>query len=249
MTAFARHDGLPGRATRHQVGGMFGRKRWREDLPFEQIGVGQSYLPQPIATFWLTMTERVLALGALAVRGGKWPAVRTLAEHRVPLGHDSYRTWTTHSLSMASRAGLLETRHSTEKVELSLLSFARDVVRRLECLRPDVEAQDERILTSLTQFDFLTCLVGLDIGGDYYPNFAHYNTPRTTPAAEQLLREPAMRGEIFHGDDLRLAQALDTVDRAARREGFSYHGWEGYTRPVREFIAAHFRLSQDSRLQ
>ncbi|MEV4752653.1 hypothetical protein AB0K21_40395 [Streptosporangium sp. NPDC049248] len=211
------------------------------DLPLEQVGIGHSYVSQQIAAFWLMMTEHVLGLGSLAVRGSNWPAVKTLAAHQVPIGGNSYRTWTRHTLTMAARAGSLETRQGTQAIRLSLLSLARDMVRRLGCLRPEVEAEDERILTGLTQFDFLVCLVGIDMGGGYHPNFARFDTQRTNPAAERLLRDPRMRQEIFQGDGPHLAKELHEIDLAAQNEGFSYDGWEGYTTPVQNFISAQLR--------
>ena len=159
------------------------------------------------------------------------------------LGGGSHRTWIRHTLTMAARAGLLETQQGTQRIQLSLLSLARDVVRRVGCLRPDVQAEDEQILTGLARFDFLACLVGIDVDGGYYPNFARFYTQRTSPVAERLLQDTRMRPEIFHGDDLRLAAALHEVDRAAKSEGFAYDGWEGYPAVVQDFITAHLPMA------
>lgn len=142
-------------------------------------------------------------------------------------------------MTMASRAELLTTRDGNHEVLDSLLSRARNVVRRLEWLRPDVEPEDENILTSLTQFDFLAALVAMadsDNKSSTFPNFARFYAQRTQPAAQRLLREPEMRKILYPGDDHQLADALHTIDREAQRAGFRYDGWEGYTRDVNAFI-------------
>src|SRR5206468_706754 len=98
------------------------------------------------ASLWLMVVERVFGLGALAVRLQKWEAVRVLALQREPHTHPIYPAWIRHALTMATRAGLLETHEGTQEIKLSLLSLAREVVRRLGCLRPDVVTDDERVL-------------------------------------------------------------------------------------------------------
>ncbi len=202
--------------------------------------------PPAAAALWLATIERVLALGSLAVRREDWPAVRYLASQRHPDMHRMYASWLRHALTMAARAGLLTQGQGTSEANLSLLSLARDTVRRLDCLRPDVEADDERVLTGLTQFDFLACLVAMANSGNrgpsgvFYPSFARFYASRTQPAAQRLLREPGMRKVLYpDNDDRHLAQALHLIDQTAQHEGFRFDGWEGYTEDVGRFIKEH----------
>lgn len=195
--------------------------------------------PRRSAVLWLAIIERVVALGSLAARRGDWWAVRELTARRHPDMNEMYTTWLRHAMTMASRAELLTTRDGSQEVLDSLLSRARNVARRIEWLRPDAEPEDEKILTSLTQFDFLASLVTMassDNKSGIVPNFARFNTERTQPAAQRLLREPEMRKIIYPGDDRHFADALHTIDREAQRAGFRYDGWEGYTRDVNTFI-------------
>lgn len=142
-------------------------------------------------------------------------------------------------------AGLLTRRSGADVPDVSLLALARDTARRLACLRPDLEAGDEQILTSLAQFDFLTCLAAVAgrgnevFSGVFYPSFAWVRGARTQPIAERLLREPELRTMIYPGDDPSLAAALHNIDHVAQREGFRFDGWEGYTEPVVRFIHEH----------
>jgi len=195
--------------------------------------------PRQSAVLWLAIIERVVALGSLAVRRGDWWAVWELVARRHPDMHEMYTTWLRHAMTMASRAELLTTRDGSQEILDSLLSRSRNAARRLEWLRPDVEPEDEKILTSLTQFDFLADLVAMadsDNKSGIFPNFARFSPERTQPAAQRLLREPKMRKIIYPGDDQHFADALHTIDREAQCAGFRYYGWEGYTRDVNAFI-------------
>lgn len=195
--------------------------------------------PRRSAVLWLAIIERVVALGSLAVRRSDWRAVRNLVARRHSDMHEMSTTWLRHAMTMASRAELLTPREGGQDVLDSLLSRARNVVRRLEWLRPDVEPEDEQVLTSLTQFDFLAALVAMADSGnkrDTFPNFARFYAQRTQPAAQRLLREPEMRKILYPGGDHQLGDALHTIDREARRAGFRYDGWEGYTPDVSAFI-------------
>lgn len=195
--------------------------------------------PRRSAVLWLAIIERVVALGSFAVRRSDWRAVRDLVAQRHPDMHEMYTTWIRHAMTMASRAELLTTRDGNQEVLDSLLSRARNVARRSECLRPDVEPEDEKVLTGLTQFDFLADLVAMADSNNksgIFPNFARFYAERTRPTAQRLLREPAMREIIYPGDDQHLAAALHTIDRDAQRAGFQYDGWDGYTEDVNAFI-------------
>jgi Schlafen, AlbA_2 len=201
--------------------------------------------PPEAAALWLTIIERVVAVGALAVRREDWRAVRYLASRRHPGMHKHYATWIRHALTMAARAGILTQRQDTPEILDSLLSISREIVRRLDCLRPDIEAEDDAVLNGLTQFDFLACLVAMadsnntDSSGAFYPNFARFDETRTQPAAQRLLHDPEIRKAIYPANNESLASALHTIDRTAQREGFRYDGWGGYTPDVSNFIEEH----------
>lgn len=213
-------------------------------------GVPPIYNKPPLrsAVLWLAIVERAFALGSLAVRRGDWPAVQKLAAQRHPDMDESYTTWLQHARTMASRSELFTTRDGSRFVVESLLSRARAVARRMECLRPDIRAEDEKVLNGLTQFDFLAGLVAMADSNNtsgVYPSFAQFYTERTRPAAQRLLREPAMRKIIYPGDDQQFASALSIIDRSARQMGFRYDGWGGYPQEVNEFIREHGAETMD----
>ncbi|MBA3380810.1 MAG: hypothetical protein H0T97_02935 [Actinobacteria bacterium] len=198
---------------------------------------------EPAPRVWLLVTERVFGLGALAVRRNRWDVVRELTlQLPEPIARDGYDTnWLRHTLTMASRAQKFE-HEETQKT--SLLTLARTVVTRLECLRPDAP-DDEAVLTSLAQFDILSNLVAIDDAGTvegraFYPNFARFRQWRIQRAVERLLTDPALRGELFKRRDDDLAIALAEIGSRASDEGLRYDGFESWAdTPVGEFIAQH----------
>jgi hypothetical protein len=196
---------------------------------------------------WLAVIERVFALGGLATRLEHWEAVRTLSlQLPKPLAQDGYdKNWLRHALTMASRADhLQEERDGGQKVSLSLLSLARNVAARLECLRPDgIQPEDDVIFTDLAQFDLLSNLIAIDDAKDtdgriFYPNFARFRQERIQPIADRIATDQGLRGELFQNGDVVLAQALVEVGKRASSEGWKFDGfedWEGT--PVAAFIA------------
>lgn len=198
---------------------------------------------------WLAVIEHVFALGGFAVRLERWDAVRTLTlQLPKPLAEEGYdKNWLRHALTMAARADhLREERDGGGTVDLSLLSLARNVVGRLDCLRPDgLQPDDDAIFTDLAQFDLLSNLVAIDDvreqkGRVFYPNFARFRQERIQPIADRLVGDPEMRAALLHHGDEVLAIALFEVGNRAASEGWRFDGfmgWEGT--PVASFVAEH----------
>ncbi len=148
---------------------------------------------------------------------------------------------------MASRARHFhETDDESGAKELSLLSLARTVTVRLDCLRPELsEADTDTMLSSLAQFDFLFNVVA--IGGAesaeghvFYPSFARVRQARIQQTANRLISDDDMRQALFPLPDDDLATALNEVGYHAQREGWRYDGFRGWAEgPVRDFITEH----------
>lgn len=190
---------------------------------------------------WLMIIEQVVALGAYAVRREDWTAVRYLAT-RLGHGeffrgqrHDMYHSWIRHGLTMASRANLFG--------EGTLISLAQTVAQREECLRPDLPPDDERLLTSICQFDALAMVATIHEAQQlevYYPSFSRYYEHRTQPGLAKLLTDREMRRTLFPDNDDDLANVLRYMDHIARQEGFRFAGWDSMHDPaLREFLEQH----------
>jgi hypothetical protein len=195
---------------------------------------------------WLEVITRVYAVGALAVRKRDWPAVRTLTLQRGN-GNDFnyYSNWLRHALTGAARANLLQTQEGERSIELSLLSLAAEHVDRLAPLRPDVPAEDEAIVNSLTQFDLVSILTTIAAAesldtGNWYTNFARYDWSRSEPALLELLDDGEIREVLFPQSDQHLADAIREVSRMARGEGIRFSVWRGWdTAAVSRFLENH----------
>jgi hypothetical protein len=198
---------------------------------------------EPAPRVWLLIIERVFGVGALAVRRSRWDTVRTLAlQLPESIASDGYDTnWLRHTLTMASRAQQFAV---DDAQKASLLTLARAVVSKLDCLRPDAPDED-RVLTSLAQFDILSNLAAIDDAGTtdmrvFYTNFARFRQDRIQGIVQRLLADRGMRSTIFKGDDGHLAGALKVIGDRAAREGWRYDGFESWDpTPVGQFIADH----------
>jgi hypothetical protein len=196
---------------------------------------------------WLSVIERVYGLGALAVRGGNWRAVRMLTLQRPQKLTDYDANWLRHAVTMASRAQQLQERPADgPTLEISLLSLAHNDVARLDCLRPDgLAPDDDETITSLAQFDVLSNVVAIDGAHDrddrvFYPNFARFRQARIQPIVDRLLTDANMRETLFTGGDDDLARALAAIGEHAHREGLLFDGFETWDRTaVGRFIAEH----------
>jgi hypothetical protein len=219
-----------------------------------RFGYSTSINPEEVGPrVWLAVIEHVFALGSLAVRLEAWNAVRTLTlQLPKPLAAEGYdKNWLRHALTMAARADHLQKEQGDGPKQLSLLSLARNVVGRLECLRPDgIGPEDDSIFTDLTQFDLLSNVIAVDDvesqeGRIFYPNFARFRQERIQPIADRLVSDLAMRSALLrHGDEL-LASALLTIGKRASSEGWAFDGFMGWENtPVATFIAEHLRQAE-----
>lgn len=200
------------------------------ELGVDQNGVTRGGVDAP--QLWLTIIDRVYALGGLAVRGQKWAEVRSIA-NRKPRGQDFtyWASWLRHALTMAARAEILEQKSA------GLIARAHNVVRAVPALHLDVDAESDEVLNSLCQFDVYGGLVNIGERGDaststYYTNFARYYTRRSEPAFLKVIQDAEVRRQLFAGDQRLLATAIARMDKAAQGESFMTDGWDGLRDPA-----------------
>ncbi|RKI51416.1 hypothetical protein D7X55_34075 [Corallococcus sp. AB049A] len=200
--------------------------------------------PIPGHRIWVSIIERVMALGALAVRAEDWESVKLLATTSPPnKGNASfYPSWVRHGLTMGYRQNAFSRASDDRTATVSPINLARNLIRTEACFRPDLPSEDEGILTSLCQFDTLGAISTAAASGKvdtniWYPCASHFRTDRSEPIVERLLSDKAMRSIIAPCSDDDLAIILDWIDRASTKEGFNYFGWDGFSsKPIRSFI-------------
>lgn len=216
-----------------------------------ELGMDGEGLSRPEDTrnvaLWVAILARVYGLGALAVRLEDWPTISTLAVAR-PAGHDFdtyWQSWLRHAQVQAYRANVLDQ-------QTGVLATAHNEIRRLECLRPDVAEGDERVLTSLCQFDILTAVAVSSArrridSSTYYTNFAPYYPRRTLPAVRRLLIDADMRRAVAPDlSDTSLAIVLQVLFATAAKEGRLLGGWHGVDEPlISAFLEGHLPADFD----
>ena len=197
------------------------------------------------AEVWLALIERVYALGALAVRKRRWRAVTNLSMQRPEVLREyRYRSWLRHAHVVASRAGLLRDPEA-QRVGTSLLQLALAHIIATPELRPDYEPDDDRLLSSLAQFDILANLAVASTadsirGARIYPHFRRFSGRRSDPAVVALLEDEDARSEIYPEGDTKLAQALRELGEIGSGEFFYVNGWDEYEdERIRSFLAEH----------
>jgi hypothetical protein len=208
-------------------------------LGMDPEGLSRPEDPRNVS-LWLAILVRVYGLGSLAVRLDDWSSARTLAVAR-PAGRDFdtyWQSWLRHAQVQAFRANLLDQK-------TGVLATAHNEVRRLDCLRPDLGEDDERVLTSLCQFDLLAAVAVSSArrridSSTYYTNFAPYYPTRSLPAARLLLADADVRRTIAPDlSDMELATVLQVLFVTAAKEG-RLGGWHGMDDPlISSFLATH----------
>jgi hypothetical protein len=212
------------------------------DAGFDERGMPRQS-PVPPARLWVDVVVRVMAMGGYATRSADWSTVRKLTlqkPHCKDFEGGYYATWIRHGITMAYRANLIP---QPNRQGETVIADARIKVDDEPCLRPDVPAGDDRILSSICQFDALAALVTLtDAYGDsdsgprtravdlYFPSFSVYNQTRVESIIAELIRDGSMRRELAPVSDALLAEAISSLSEAARiaaREfGFFWNGFE-----------------------
>lgn len=147
---------------------------------------------------WLEVATRILALGGLAVRKGRWRFAQLLGsqpgdpERFAEMG----RTWLRHAQVYAARAGLLQEEIDGAQRDVSILKIAADKAGQLGCLRQDEPAGAEAIFNSICQFDAIANLSVIESGNrptNVYPNFGQFYGRRTRQVLEKVIADPEVR--------------------------------------------------------
>ncbi|MGW3959123.1 AlbA family DNA-binding domain-containing protein [Amycolatopsis sp. NPDC005003] len=236
------------------IGLYYKRSVWLEEavsslieiygLGFDDAGYGPKGIDD--VWLWLDVVCRAYALGGLAVRLRCWSDVLLIATRKSDKDTSNhYGSWLRQALVMASRAHIFQTAEQS-----GLLGRAHNVVRSVEALHPDMTADDNRVLSSLCQFDVYAALANINkrgkiSTGDFYTNFARYFSARSMPAFAAVIESPEVRQIIFDGSDRFLADAIAEINRLAGSESFAFNGYDGITdERVARFVQEN--RSQDS---
>jgi hypothetical protein len=207
------------------------------EITFDSHGLDRQ-LPGPLPTgqLRLEIIERVMAVGAYAVRRRDWTAMRKLVLQRPEGRHfvdGFYTNWIRHAQTIAARDQLFtQIDDHGQRTEVGILSFVLATAARLSCLHPELPsegAEDDRLIDSVVRFDALAMVTVLAFApGDrdypYYPNFAGFYWDRFEPLLAELIENRAMRDELHPGSDEALRADIRQMLDWARHEGRRFAG-------------------------
>ena len=191
---------------------------------------------------------RARAVGALAVRLQHWRPLRHLILHDVDVeGPRVWSNWFRYGDVWASRSGTYRAENNVLEGSRAPLRLAAQHALRLPALRPDGISDEDALITSVCQFDFLTNLVttwealGDKPGEASFPYFAAWDGDRVRPAVSRVMFDAECRAALLPGiSDADLAAlVLYVAERAnGATEGMGSWGfWDGFVDGrVRSFL-------------
>jgi hypothetical protein len=179
----------------------------------------------------------VVGMGGLAVRLENWPLLRTLA--MLPSGR---RRESREPPYLIPDARLRSARQRRIGDENTLIDLARKWAGPHDLVRPDLPADDERVLDSLCQFNAFATMIQIDRAGTEagFPEFRRYEARRTDPAFEAVISDPTVRDQLLPGvDDRRLGELISEVITMHATYFHGFNGWTGFeSRAVVDFLKA-----------
>lgn len=206
------------------------------------------------ARYWLDFMVRIYAIGALAVRLGRWNVLRPLVLQKVGDETFHYVSWLRHGVVEAARAELLSRKGDTGPRAGAVISLGLELCTKIPALRPDVYFDLEKhqilpspVLDSLCEFDVLYCLIAASVsesqgfGYDFYPASVSFKQDRVDPILEHLVADTQMRDALFPEEpNSTLAMALTGVMTVAANEsGRSHSFWRGLHGATQLFVEIH----------
>jgi hypothetical protein len=187
----------------------------------------------PREQLWLLLLAEARALGALAVRLHHWSPLRRLILHEAPgqVSH-RWRHWFREGDASIGRARMYDAGPNVLEGSRRPLRVAAEHALRLHTLRPDGVTDEDSLVTSVCQFDFLTDLTSTweserdGPGTAPFANFAAWGGERVRPIAERVVFDPLCREALLPAiSDSELADLLSSVANEAHQRTMGIGSW------------------------
>jgi hypothetical protein len=193
-----------------------------------------SAVPAPL--LGVMQLERAYAVGALAVRLRRFEAVKALATERIRSQFGPSPFWLLHAHRLAQRNDFFKTYAPHLTGVVSPISLGAETAKRNRFVVPDVLAEDDVVVTSLCEFDFLVAVAVIGLKEKIAPRliptgFARWFSARTDAIAADLVTPGSSAREVlFPGTDPELAGALRTIAELGNSDWPA--AWDGYEDPT-----------------
>lgn len=212
---------------------------------------GSTYETVSREQLWLEVLTRVRALGGLALRLGRWGAMRDIVLHEAHDGGSRlWPTWLRYGDIHVSRAGLYrEDQPGVLDGSRRPLRLAAQHISSQPALHLDGIVDEDELITALCQFDFLANVVGAwtaptSAQDAVFPYYAAWEPERVRPIADRLVSDRRLRDAVLPGvsdDDLAVLLRFVGTRAARLSEGLgSWMFWDGFEEGrTSAFIAQH----------
>jgi hypothetical protein len=111
--------------------------------------------------------------------------------------------------------------------------FQSHFIRRREWFYKVFRENEDNVISSLCQFDFLQCIHAINESDDAsadYPSFGIYYNSRTEPILSKIIEDNQAREALLPPmPDDRLARIVKTLDEKTEREFVAFNGWDATT--------------------
>jgi len=205
----------------------------------------------PPERLWVALLARARAVGALVVRLQHWTPLRSIVLQQVDLeGPRTWSTWFRYGDVRASRAHLYTVGNNVLESGRQPLRLAAGHALRLPSLRPDGIEDEDALITSVCQFDFLTNIIATWEARTHQPDeaalpyFAAWDGERIQSTAARLIADPASRDALL--PDIRDDDLADLIRYASERANQlsqslgSWGFWSGFIEgKVEVFLTRH----------
>lgn len=187
---------------------------------------------------WYGLATRVYLLGATCLAQKAFGVMPELVlQQPNPLRNG--RFWLRDTVTALARLKRFE--------KQSLIGPISDYVMERPVFSRRFHSNNDVVVSSLCQFDFLQCVMSVLAADDLhacYPNFGGFFKERTEPVIVDLVTHGKAREAVPNVDDTTLASVILELDKLAGREFFSYAGWiagDWDDSRVPAFLAEHTR--------
>lgn len=194
--------------------------------------------PNQIHSFlWKEIIIRVYSLGAQAVYFKRYEDIPSIILHRL----NKY-LWARHALTMLSRA-----KSRGLKIESNLCTVTTEFIKSNPWLFSNFGQDEDAVVKSLCQFDFLQCLLSMHEeirtkgNSEAYPSFGIYPKSNIEPIVENLVRGGESRKAIPGISDDKLAWYIYQLDKDTA-SAFGPLEWDAgrwARRDIERFLAEH----------
>ena len=205
------------------------------EIGFEESDVQRQAFNARSPRLWLAIVSRAEILGALAIRLRRWDLVREIGLWRPPQVGVSYvASWIRAAMTTRSHESWPR-RDDQQRTPKGIPEVAAEIAETLPQASEDIAGDEERLRTSIGQFDFAVGLMSIAELRSAEPQVLMTDGTRVvgreglTGFIRQIFTPGPARDAVFPLPDADLAVALQRFAHSMLERGNVAFGWYGET--------------------